>query len=227
MTLDSDENGAFQDVGIAVGEPGTSEKFDCRDALEKRGVGVAVSGPGGIFADVTAEGGELAGAFYDPVVPGFGKDRAGAEAWGKAPGGAGLAVGLREGLFQLPDQDGKRFASGDRLEFQEQVDVVGHDDEGGDFLEALPLEMEVLDDGVEGAGEVVFDEAVGADFGECGKPFQTFEGHHVEEGRRVVEMVEAHGKIVAGFEGEARREEGGRRSARGQNPEEGQKFRGG
>ena len=219
VALEGRYDGHAQYRGVAVGKPSAAEKLHRLYALEKPRVGFSRPCARGVFANVAAKGGELALALHDPVMPGGLEDvarlratlrrravcRTCTRAVGEARDGVLRVGGLAdsfpicgsEGFRELAYQYAKSYAIGRGLYLHHEVDVVGHDGEWRDFIEAAPLEMKAFYGLGEGLCQIVFYEAFGPDLGKRLKPLKPFKGNHVEIGRLVVKSFEAnHGDIL-------------------------------
>lgn len=221
MTFERVKNGRVQDFEIAVAEPTSTEKLDFANRLKIAGVCAARPGASGVLLNIAAKGGELAGFLNDPIVPIGGEDR-GKRLRRRATRRTlatrrtfrqeGLALGGvcrhnapifgAQGFGELRDENAQRDALFDRLDFDQKMKMVGHDDEGRDFVEATPFLMKRFDDRGKGAGNLVFDQPVGPDLRECGKAGDALKRNHVKVRRLVVEAEEpSHGFIIAKSDG--------------------------
>ena len=115
--------------------------------------------------------------------------------------GNDLPVLVTKGFRHLAYDYAERYAVGRGLYLDHQVNVIWHHDEWRNRFYASPFFMECAYDSLEGDCNGVAHEApVFCDSGKVGKSRQAFEGHHVEEGRLVVEIEEScHEDIIAFF----------------------------
>ena len=194
--------------GVSVCEPFAPGKIDARYATEEAGVFMAKISARRVFFDVLPEGGELAAFFDDPVVPRFFKDvrRSGAGAPLRrtrrvlriAASAAQFPVCSSKRFQKLAHQYAERHRLFHILDFYQEVDVVGHNDEGRDFVEASPFKMKASDNGIESLGGFVRDKAGWSDLGKRFRTLERFQGDHIKVRRFVIKTVKAsHALIIS------------------------------
>lgn len=193
---------------VAVGEPFAPAELDGRHATKEALVFLAEMGADRVFFDVAPEGGELAAFFDDPVVPRFFKDvrRSGAGAplrrtrrvLRKAASAAQFPVCGSKRFRKLAHQYAERHRLFNILDFYQKVDVVGHNDEGRDFVEASPFKMKASDNGIEGFSDFIFNKAGRSDLGKRFHTLERFQGDHIKVRRFVIKTVKAsHALIIS------------------------------
>ena len=193
---------------IAVGEPFAPAELDGSDATKEALVFLAEMCADRIFFDVAPECGELSAFFNNPVVPRFFKDvrRSGAGAplrrtrrvLRKAASAAQFPVCSSKRFRKLAHQ----YAESNRLfhilDFYQEVDVVGHNDEGRDFVEASPFKMKVSDNGIEGFGDFIFNKAGRSDLRKRFRTLERFQGDHIKVRRFVIKTKKTgHALIIS------------------------------
>ena len=219
MAFEGVKNGQLQYLEVAVAEPTLPEKLDFTNRLEVARVFAAQPGASRVFANVAAKRRKLAALLHDPVVPLGLEDGwwrlhrrlrgratcktlcSGVWKWGFARCGVcrnNLPIGVAKRFGKLADQNPQRDAIGDVANLDEQMDVVRHDHERRDLVEATPFEVEALDDRDKDLGDFVFNQASRPELGKVSEPLESFQGDHVEKGRLVVKTEETgHKGIIA------------------------------
>ena len=193
---------------IAVGEPFAFAELDGRDTTKEALVFLAEMGADRIFFDVAPERGELAAFFNDPVVPRFFKDvrRSGAGAplrrtrrvLRKAASAAQFPVCSSKRFRKLAHQYAERHRLFHILDFYQEVDVVGHNDEWRDFVEASPFKVKASDNGIEGLGDFIFNKAGRSDLGKRFRTLERFQGDHIKVRRFVIKTEKtSHALIIS------------------------------
>lgn len=207
-TLERRYYGKVDERRIAVGEPFAPAELDGSDATKEALVFLAEMGADRIFFDVAPKRGELPAFFDNPVVPRFFKDvrRSGAGAplrrtrrvLRKAASAAQFPVCSSKRFRKLAHQ----YAESNRLfhilDFYQEVDVVGHNDEGRDFVEASPFKMKVSDNGIEGFGDFIFNKAGRSDLGKRFGTLERFQGDHIKVRRFIIKTKKpSHTLIIS------------------------------
>lgn len=193
---------------VAVGEPFAPAELGGRDSAEKAFVFLAEISALRVFFDVAPKRGELAAFFNDPVVPRFFKDvrRSGAGAplrrtrrvLRKAASAAQFPVCSSKRFRKLAHQYAERHRLFHILDFYQEVDVVGHNDEGRDFIKASPFKMKVSDNGIESLGGFVLDKAGRSDLGKRFRTLERFQGDHIKVRRFVIKTKKpSHALIIS------------------------------
>ena len=193
---------------IAVGEPFAPAELDGRDSAEKAFVFLAEISALRVFFDVAPEGGELAALFDNPVVPRFFKDvrRSGAgtplsRTWRVlriAASAAQFPVCSSKRFRKLAHQYAERHRLFHILDFYQEVDVVGHNDEWRDFVEASPFKVKASDNGIEGLGDFIFNKAGRSDLGKRFRTLERFQGDHIKVRRFVIKTEKtSHALIIS------------------------------
>ena len=193
---------------IAVGEPFAPGKIDARYATEEAGVFMAKISARRVFFDVLPEGGELALLLDNPVMPRFFKDvrRSGAGAplrrtrrvLRKAASAAQFPVCSSKRFRKLAHQYAERHRLFHILDFYQEVDVVGHNDEWRDFVEASPFKVKASDNGIEGFGDFIFNKAGRSDLGKRFRTLERFQGDHIKVRRFVIKTKKpSHALIIS------------------------------
>ena len=193
---------------VAVGEPFAPAELNGCHATKEALVFLAEMGADRIFFDVAPESGELAAFFDDPVVPRFFKDvrRSGAGAplrrtrrvLRKAASAAQFPVCSSKRFRKLAHQYAERHRLFHILDFYQEVDMVGHNDEGRDFVEASPFKMKVSDNGIESLGDFIFNKAGRSDLGKRFRTLERFQGDHIKVRRFIIKTKKtSHALIIS------------------------------
>ena len=193
---------------VAVGEPFASAELDGRDSAEKAFVFLAEISARRVLFDVLPEGSELALLLDDPIVPRFFKDvrRSGAGAplrrtrrvLRKAASAAQFPVCSSKRFRKLAHQYAERHRLFHILDFYQEVDVVGHNDEWRDFVEASPFKVKASDNGIEGLGDFIFNKAGRSDLGKRFRTLERFQGDHIKVRRFVIKTKKpSHALIIS------------------------------
>ena len=193
---------------VAVGEPFAPAELDGRDSAEKAFVFLAEISALRVFFDVAPEGSELAALFDNPVVPRFFKDvrRSGAGAplrrtrrvLRKAASAAQFPVCSSKRFRKLAHQYAERHRLFHILDFYQEVDVVGHNDEWRDFVEASPFKVKASDNGIEGLGDFIFNKAGRSNLGKRFRTLERFQGDHIKVRRFVIKTKKpSHALIIS------------------------------
>lgn len=193
---------------VAVGEPFAPAELDGRYATKEALVFLAEMGANRIFFYIAPECGELSAFFDDPVVPRFFKDvrRGGAGAplsrtWWVlriAASAAQFPVCSSKRFRKLAHQYAERHRLFNFLDFYQEVDMVGHNDERRDFVEASPFKVKVSDDGIEGLSGFVLNKALWSYFRKCFYTLERFQGDHIKVRRFIIKTKKpSHKHIIS------------------------------
>lgn len=193
---------------VAVGEPFAPAELDGRYTTKEVLVFLAEVGADRIFFYIAPERGELAAFFDNPVVPRFFKDvrRSGTDAplsrtrrvLRIAASAAQFPVCSSKRFRKLAHQYAERHRPFYILDFYQEVDVVGHNDERRDFVEAPPLKVKVSDNGIESLGGFVLNKALWSDFRKNFYILERFQGDHIKVRRFIIKTKKpSHKHIIS------------------------------
>lgn len=102
-------------------------------------------------------------------------------------------IGFGKRASQRINEPSERLSFRNIADFDQKMDMIGHDGEGRDFLTTAPIQMKAPDNRGKGACDFVLDEPpLGRNGRKRLKPRKAFQGDHVIERRFVVESAQAH-----------------------------------